>query len=93
MKLADEFGFLLVGCDLTPSKREYLIQKRGGRHLNEAEIRRIREQMGLPINGLLRVTYFDLADPERHKEMTKVYQQFGVIENRQDVRRQNLIFA
>jgi hypothetical protein len=73
--LADEFGFLLVGCDLTPREREFLIQQRGGRYQGEDEIRARRDYMGLPINGLLGVNYLDLADPERHQEMASVYRE------------------
>ncbi len=72
--LAREYGFLLVGCDLTPNEREYLIQQRGGRRQSEEEIRRKLERMNRPM-GPFGVDVLDLAEPERHQEMASVYQE------------------
>lgn len=74
-ELADDYGFLLVGCDLTLGERAYLVDARGGEYQSDEAIRSKRHQMGLPVNGLLGVSYLDLVDPERHQEMAEVYQQ------------------
>ena len=75
IRLADRYGFLLVGCDLTVGEREYIIETRGGRHQTEDQIRRKLEEMRRPV-GPFGVNVLDLAEFERHKEMADVYKQY-----------------
>ncbi len=79
-EMADVYGFLLVGCDLTLGERECLIGSRGSRHLTEDEIKRKLEEMGRP-KGPFGSHILDLAEKERHEEMAKVYEEYRNIES------------